>query len=464
MSQSACQALVLAAGKSSRFKTDKTKLSYSLCGQSMILYPLRALQELDIHTTLIVGYQQDVIKGIIDKAHLDVQYVEQKDPRGTGHAIMTSQQVWQKEHIIVMNGDMPLVTSSLLAQLIREHTTSNAVASFVISHNSDSTLTGYGRVIERDGQISIVETRDSGVESVDCCINAGIYIFKQSFLREYLAHLKPSPVTQELYITDLINLAGQAGLKVRTVTAPFDEIRGVNTFRQLWTAEHIKRSEIIGTLMDSGVQFHAPQSTTIELGCTVGAGSRIEAGVELKAASRIGKECTIGAGSMITNSTLADGVHVLPYSVITDSTIESSTQIGPFAHIRGNSTVGTESTVGNFVELCRSSIARKSKAKHLSYIGDAHIGSEVNIGAGTIFCNYSAQKEKHATIIKDHVFIGSNNSLVAPLTIGAHALTAAGSTITEDVPEDALAIGRARQVNKLGYALIKKAQEKEIQP
>jgi len=453
MAQSVFQAFVLAAGKSSRFKTDTTKLAYTICGQEMIMYPLSMLTNLKIPTALIVGYQKEVLQKITEKHKLShIPCIHQEQQLGTGHAVAITQSHWNAQNIIIMNGDMPLLKQETIEALLQKHVTTAATITFLTSHNVDPTITGYGRVINEKKHISIVEARDfTGDPTSNCCINAGVYIFKREFLQQYVTKLTPHNNAQELYITDLIALASKQGLIVETVSAPFDEIRGINTLKELWAAEHIKRSELITTWMERGVHFTAAQTTHIDLNVTIGANTTIGAGVHLKNGTHIGEYCNIDAYSIIENSTLAPHATIKPHSIIKDSYIQGYAQIGPFAHIRNKSIVGEQTIIGNFVELSDSTIGTKTKIKHLSYIGNAKIGSHVNIGAGTIVCNYNGVT-KNTTIIEDHAFIGSNNSLVAPVTIAERAITAAGSTITDNVPADALAIARTRQVNKDGYA------------
>lgn len=454
MSRTSFQAIVLAAGKSSRFKSDTTKLLYTLCGQEMILYPLQLLQQFDIPMTLVIGYKKELIKKLFERHHIDsLSFVEQAQQRGTGDAVAATIHTWHADHIIVMNGDVPLVPSSVLRELMDQHIATSATITLAVAHNIDPiAASGFGRVMTREGIMSIVEARDyKGDPFADCCINAGIYIFKREFLKRYIGTLLPHENAQEMYLPDLIEIASRKKLQITTVIAPFDQVRGVNTLKELWTAEQIKRSEIIETLMQQGVRFTYAQSTHIDINVTIGAGSCIESGVQLLAGTRIGKECTIGAFSIISNTRLDDRVIVHSHSIIHDATIGTEATIGPFAYIHRNSVVGMGSIIGNFVEVSKSSIAQHTKIKHLSYIGNAIIGSYVNIGAGTIICNYNGIT-KNNTIIDDHVFIGSNNALIAPLHIAKYAMTAAGSVITDNVPEHALAIARAKQETKLGYA------------
>jgi len=454
MNRSKIQAIVLAAGTSSRFKSETPKLLFTLCGQEMILYPLKMLQQLDIPVTLVVGHKKELLKRIIEQhAFSSLTYSEQKHQLGTGDAVASTASSWHAEHILVLNGDAPLVQSSMVEELIKEHMKSNVAVSFTMTHNNDPiSSAGYGRVVIRDEQTSIVEARHfTGDFAVDCFVNAGIYLFRREFLKRFISSLAKHPGSQEIYLTDLIEIASKQKLGVATVNAPFDQVRGVNTLKELWAAEQIKRAEIIDACMQQGVRFGSVQSTHIDCDVTIGAGTSIGAGVQLFAGTRIGKGCTIGAYSCIKNSTLGDHVTIQPHVVMSDATIGDLSAIGPFAHIHGNTTIGNESVIGNFVEVTKSSIAHRTRIKHLSYIGNAHIGSDVNIGAGTVTCNYNGVT-KNTTIIEDRAFIGSNNSLIAPVTIEQHAMTGAGSVITETVPSHALAIARAQQVNKEGYA------------
>ncbi len=447
------QAIVLAAGKSSRLKTGKTKLVEKICGQEMILYPTKVLNNLNIPTTLVVGFQKELIEEVIT-THFGskINFIEQKNQHGTGHALACSQSIWTAENILIINGDMPLITTQIIQDLYTKHTLENSAFSFITSHNCESTSTGYGRVVEKNNTLQIVEAKEfEGDLSENCCINAGIYLIKRSFLEEYLPKLQKSSITEEWYITDLVKLASENNLIVTTLSVSFDLIRGINTFKELWAVEQVKKAEIIQYWMNNGVRFTIAQNVHIDQSVTIESGSSIDSGVQLRGKTQIGKNCTIGAFSLITDSIIGDECTVYSHTVITDSSLKSFIKAGPFAHIHEKTIIEDNSVIGNFVEVKRSIIGKNSKAKHLSYLGDAEIGSHVNIGAGTITCNYDGNT-KHTTTIKDHVFIGSNNTLVAPLTIEEHAFTAAGSTLTENVPAEALAIGRERQINKLNYA------------
>lgn len=446
------QAIVLAAGKSTRFKTGKSKLVEPICGQEMILYTTKLLARLHIPTTLVVGYQREMIIQAVEQAHPEtVQFITQEEQKGTGHALICTQKNWHREHILILNGDMPLVNQEIIEELYQTHIDQNADMSFVTAH-CDETNHAYGRVIKKGNITAIVEAKDFNLDPHEhCCINAGIYMAKRSFLESSIASLTRNEKSQEFYITDLVQIASNKGLQVATVSAPFDRIRGINTLQELWAAEQIKRAEIIKDWMDQGVRFSVAQNVHIDLDVTIGAGSYIGCGSHLVKGTRIGKNNKINENVSLESAQLGDNNVLLPNTIITDSSIGDDCQIGPFAHIREHCVIGNRCTIGNFVELKECTIADGTKAKHLSYLGNATVGSHVNIGAGTITCNHNGVS-KNKTIIEDDAYIGSNNTLVAPITIGAQAFTAAGSVITNDVPAAALAIGRSRQINKEGYA------------
>lgn len=445
------QAIVLAGGRSSRLKTGKNKLTERICGQEIILYATTLLERLQIKTNVLVGFEKETIEKIVSQKHgTSISFIEQKEQNGTGHAVQCTKDAWTKDHILVLNGDMPLITDTTISNLIEKHCTSNAAVTFVTAHNNDP-ATSYGRVIEKDGSIEIIEAKDFDGDAYEqCCINAGVYIFKTTFLRKAIDQLQPSKATKEWYITDLVGLASEQKLTIKTVHVPFDEVRGVNTMRELWTAEQIKRSELINYWMERGVRFHAAQSTHLDIDITIGAGSYIGCGVHLMKGSSIGKQCHIECFSTIQSSKIADHVTIYSNSIISDSRIEPYCKIGPFAHIETSSEIGEHCVIGNFVQIKRSKLGSNNKAKHHAYLGDAIIGNNNNIGAGTITCNYDGTT-KHTTIIQNNCFIGSNNTIVPPVTIESNSYTAAGSTITQDVPSKALAIGRSRQINKEEY-------------
>jgi bifunctional UDP-N-acetylglucosamine pyrophosphorylase/glucosamine-1-phosphate N-acetyltransferase len=307
-------------------------------------------------------------------------------------------------------------------------------------------------VLEHDGAFEIVEEKDCTDEQrVINRINAGVYLMRRDFLEEHIVQLGKSRVTGEMYLPDLVAMACNKKLGVKAVSVPYDLVRGVNTLQDLWGVEQIKRSEFIKFWMARGVRFELAQSIHIDINVSIGAGSFIGTGVHLLGRTAIGEECFVGAFTIIEDSTVADNTTIHSHSVVQHSTIGSNVHVGPFARLRQNVAIANNVQIGNFVEIKTAQVGEDSKIKHLSYIGDATVGASVNIGAGSVTCNYDGVK-KSETVIEDGAFVGSNNTLIAPVAVGKNAYTAAGSVVNQDVPADALAIGRTRQENKPGYA------------
>lgn len=455
------QAIILAAGKSSRFNTNKTKLTEKICGQPMVLYQIKVLEALNIPLCMVVGHQKELLISLIQESDApNVSFVSQEIQQGTGDAVKCTQYLWQHDNILIMNGDIPLITPTIIEELYTKHTQSNAAITFVTAHDNNPN-NSYGRVIQKNNSIEIIEAKHLANIQDHCCVNAGIYLAKRTFLEKYIETIQLNPITQEYYLTDLIKIANDNQELVETVTAPFDYVRGINTLEELWAAEQIKRSELIRNWMQQGVRFGTAQNVHIDLPVVIGAGSYIGSGVHLIGSTQLGANCTIHPFSILENSTLQDNVTVYSHSVIKDTHIKNNAEIGPFAHVRNHTSIGQEASIGNFVEIKNSSVGDQTKARHLTYLGDASVGDRVNIGAGTITANYDGVN-KHQTIIQDHVSIGANNSIVAPVTIHHNACTAAGSTITENVPAYALAIGRSRQINKEEYVRHKEKKEKDM--
>lgn len=447
------QAIILAAGKSTSLNASKTKLAEKICGQEMILYSTKLLEALNIPTTVVIGHQKEILQEIITKNHEDrIHFVTQEEQHGTAHAILCARDSFIQEHILIMNGDVPLVKKETIEKLWTKHIESNATVSFVIAHNEDPQGHFYGRVVKQDGnKVKIVQAREFDGDINDhCCIDAGIYIITKKFLASHIEEIEKNETSKEFYFTDIIKIASEKQELVATIQASFDQIRGINTFQELWAAEHIKRSELVKYWMDRGVRFSVAQNVHIDIDVQIGAGSYIGCGVHILSGSKLGANCFVHEFSSIQRSSLEDDVEIYSHCIIKDTHVGARAKIGPFAHVTENTTIEEDAIIGNFVEVKRTVVGKKSKAKHLAYLGDALIGANVNIGAGTITCNHDGTK-KHPTTIKDGAYIGSNNTLVAPVIIEENAFTAAGSTITMTVPADALGIGRARQVNKEGY-------------
>lgn len=447
------QAIILAAGKSQRFKTDKTKLIEPICGQPIILYQTKLLEHLGILMTLVVGYQKDVIENLVVKEHgTKVSFVEQFEQKGTGDALKCTRHLWKRDHILIMNGDVPLVTQAIIQELYQNHIESGAAVTFLTSHDDYHTA-GYGKVFKSGNEVRIVEAKDyKGTDkNENCCVNVGIYLFKKSFLFDSIDRIIPSALTGEYYITDLINIASDRGCLVKTVNAPFDRVRGINTLEELWAAEQIKRSELIKYWMLHGVRFMTAHNVSIDLSVTIGKGTVIGSATHLLGKTEIGEDVSVGPFSVLIDAVVGNKVHIKSHSVIEKSTIYNEVFVGPFAYCHHDTVIESKAHIGAFVDCKNSTIGSETKAKHLTYIGDALIGNKVNIGGGTIVANHDGVS-KHQTIIEDNAYIGANCSLVAPVKIGQDSFIGAGSTITDNVEKGALAIARARQVNKAEYA------------
>ena len=361
--------------------------------------------------------------------------------------------------MVLLSGDVPLLRPESLAALVRTHQERGAAATVLTAIVPSPA--GYGRVVRDGGRIArIVEHKDaSPAEREIGEINSGVYAFDMEPLFSALREIGSANAQGEYYLPDLVRIYRDRGLTVETVVVEDSrEILGVNSRKELAEVAAILRATKNEELMASGVTIVDPAATYIAPDVTVGADSIIHPGVHLEGRTRIGSGCEIHSGVRILDSAVDDGVVINNFCVIVESHVSSGARVGPFAHIRPQSDVGEDAHVGNFVELKKTSLGRGAKANHLSYLGDATIGRKVNVGAGTITCNYDGTA-KHPTVIEDGAFIGSDSQLIAPVRVGAGAYVAAGSTITEDVPADALAIGRGKQVNKDGWVSKNKKQK-----
>ena len=455
------QSIILAAGRSSRFNTERSKLLEKICGQEMILFPVKLMESMNIPIIMVVGFQKEEIQNLTKKnTNSKIEFVNQDIPKGTWHAVECTKEKWNKKNILILNGDCPLIDKNIIENLYKKHTENNAEITFVTAHNFDPSKNSYGKVVNQDGILKIVEAKDwtSDIKADECCINAGIYLVKKEFLEKNLNDIKSSKTTGEFYLTTLIEIASKNDLKVEMLDVSFDKVRGVNNFQELWAAEHLQRSSIISKFMEAGVRFDIPNHVHIEMNVTIEAGTSIAPGVIFKGNTKIGKNCTIAAFTILENATIEDNVILNSHVIIKDSVIKSESIIGDFAYVHSNSIIGNDSIAGHFVEIKNSILGNNTKVKHLTYLGDADLGNHVNIGAGTITANYDGIKQ-HKTFVKDNAFIGSNTSLISPVIIGESTFTAAGSVITENIPDNAFAVARSKQVNKENYA--KKYHEKK---
>lgn len=447
-------ALILAAGKGTRFKSEKPKVLHEICGKPMICYLLDRLPELQVEKAIIVVGQgaeevQNALQGY------PVEFVRQEQQLGTGHAVMSAVPALNglDGNLIVLYGDTPLIQTSALEELFVKQETTGA-DEVLLTVQLDNP-TGYGRILrDSAGQIfDIIEEKETTEEQRRILeVNAGFVCFGIKALVGTISQLSNENVAGEYYLTDMVKVLRRNGRSVETVQveAADEEIFGINDRRQLAAAAVKLRSRINTRWMEEGVTLIDPNSTVIDSTVEIGPDTMIHPGAIIEGKTKIGNDCRIGAYVHLANARLADGVTVDSFSVIRDSRVQSGAVVGPFAHLRGETEVGSSVRIGSFVELKKTVVGSQSIAAHLSYLGDATIGEGVNVGAGAITCNFDGAK-KHDTIIEDGAFIGSDSQLVAPVRVGKNAVVAAGSTVTEDVPEEALAIARSRQTNKAGW-------------
>ena len=442
--------VILAAGKGTRMKSELPKVLHPISGAALIDRVLDAAEQLQpASITLVVGHAAAKVKDHL-RSRPSVQFVTQEPQLGTGHALLQTAPILRGKQgtLVLLSGDVPLLTSRTLKGLIETHVEAQAAAT-VLTAEMDRPY-GYGRIVRNNGRITrIVEERDATPAQREIReINSGIYAFDLEPLFEALESINSENAQGEYYLPDLVGIYRKRKRPVATFTVPQAiEIRGINSRTELAEVSKMVRQQKNEELMAAGVTIVDPATTYIDSDVEVGADTVIHPCVFLEQGTRVGVACEIHAGSRIVNSTIGDRVLVRNHSIVTDSTVASGATIGPFAHLRPGADVRENAHVGNFVELKKTTLGAGSKANHLAYLGDSTIGSNVNVGAGTITCNYDGTA-KHQTTIEDGVFVGSNSTLVAPLTIGRGAYIAAGSAVTDDVPAGALGIGRGRQENK----------------
>jgi bifunctional UDP-N-acetylglucosamine pyrophosphorylase/glucosamine-1-phosphate N-acetyltransferase len=451
--------VILAAGKGTRLKSSLAKVLHRAGGRTLVEQVIRACAPLGAKKTIVVvGHQSEVVAGTVEP--LGATTVLQQPQHGTGHAIQVVRRaLGNSKFAIVLPGDAPLVRPETLKALLATHRSANAAATVLTAVVADPR--GYGRILRKsDTAISAIveESQLSGDQAEINEINSAIYCFTLAKLWPALAQVKPNNKHRELYLTDAVAvLAAKGEVVLAQVAADSREVLGCNTRADLAEVDRIFRDWKRLALMDSGVTIQLPETVLIDPDVIAGEDTVIEPGVQLLGKTKIGARCTIRAGSVISDAILADDVVVEAHSLVADSRLDDGVIVGPFARLRGGNHLKSGARVGNFVEVKKSTIGEGTKAMHLTYIGDAKIGSKTNIGAGTITCNYDGF-QKNPTIIGSKAFIGSDSTLVAPVRVGDGAYVAAGSTITENVPADGLGIARGRQMNKIGWASKKRRE------
>ncbi len=449
--------VVLAAGEGKRMRSRHPKALHLLGGRPLVAYPVTLARRLGGRLVVVVGRGSEEVRRAVGDAP-DLHFVEQKDRLGTGHALKEARSACGNGSgtVVVLPADTPLLSEATLKRLVDRHRTSGAAATLLTAVVDDAA--GYGRIVRKAGRVTaIVEDRDASARQRQIReINTSIYAFDARRLWPALDQVRPDNSQGEYYLTDIIAILRREGRPIEAlVTDDPQECLGINDRKQLARVGALLRARTLERLMVEGVTILDPATTYVDDTASVGPDSVLAPGVVLEGATTIGAECTIGLGSHIADSRLGDRVTLKPYCVLTQAIVEDDAMLGPFCHLRPLSHVGVRAKIGNFVELKKSRIGRGSKVPHLSYVGDAIVAEDVNIGAGTITCNYDGVA-KHETRIGKGAFVGTNSSLVAPITIGEGAYVAAGSTVTEDVPPGALALGRSKQVNKEGWAARRK--------
>jgi bifunctional UDP-N-acetylglucosamine pyrophosphorylase/glucosamine-1-phosphate N-acetyltransferase len=440
-------------------KSSLPKVLHPVAGEPMVEHVLRSAAGLSpTTTTLIVGHGAQAIQAKLAN-HRGLRFALQIPQSGTAHALQQAEALLagQSGTVVLLSGDVPLLRSQTVGMLLATHSAAGAAATVLTAVVEQPY--GYGRVIRTDGEIvGIIEERDaSPAQRLGREINSGIYVFELAPLFDALRTIAARNAQGEHYLTDLIAVYRRRRLAVETlIVGDPREIRGVNTRSELSEVGTIMRQNKNAELMAAGVTIVDPATTYIDGEVEVGPDTVIHPGVLLQGRSKIGSACEIHASVRIADSEIGDRVTVHNFCLILDSQVAEGASVGPFAHLRSATDVGRGAKIGNFVELKKTTFGAGSKASHLSYLGDATIGANVNVGAGTITCNYDGQK-KHQTVIEDDAFIGSDSQLIAPVRVGKGAYVGAGSSITEDVPQGALAIGRGRQANIEGWADRKKA-------
>ncbi len=457
--------VIMAAGKGTRLKSKRPKVLHQIGGKPLLAHVIAAASRVVApeHIFAVIGHEAERVRAAV--ASSGVQFVEQKEQRGTGHAVQSAgDAIKGYENVLVLSGDAPLVRTSTIERLANFHREQNAAMTLLSAVPEHSY--GYGRVIRKaPGRAeveAIVEQKSlaPGQEKIRE-INAGMYAFRTAPLLKNLSKLSAENAHRELYLTDMAGIMNAAGERVVAVEAEdANEILGANTIAEMMALDAQLNAAKIATLMAAGVTIFKPETCVIEADVEVAADTIIEPFVQLRGRTKIGADSTIRSYTVIEDCTLGDDVLVRQSCVLAESTVGEGARIGPFAHLRPGSEIGPEAHVGNFVETKKARLGKGAKASHLTYLGDAEIGEGTNIGAGTITCNYDGVN-KHRTQIGKNAFVGSDTTLVAPIRVEDGAYIAAGSCITRNVPAGALAVGRGRQENIEGWVEARRSKREK---
>jgi bifunctional UDP-N-acetylglucosamine pyrophosphorylase/glucosamine-1-phosphate N-acetyltransferase len=453
--------VIMAAGKGTRLKSQRPKVLHEIGGKPLLAHVIAAASKIVAPSEIyvVIGHQAEKVRSVV--AASGVGFVEQREQLGTGHAIQCAREAIKGyENILVLSGDVPLIRPETIERLWNFHQAEKAAMTILTAAPDDAT--GYGRIVRRSADSAeveaIVEQKAlTPAQQKIGEINSGIYAFKTASLLAHLDKLTANNANKEVILTDMAGLLGVAGERVVGVqAADAIEVLGANTIAELVALDATLRLRTANRLMAAGVTIFRPETCVIDAEVEVAADTVIEPFVQLLRRTKIGTGCLIRSYTVIENCALGDGVLVRQSCVLTDSSVANGAKIGPFAHLRPASEIGEDAHVGNFVETKKTKLGKGAKANHLTYLGDAEVGAGSNIGAGVITCNYDGVN-KHKTLIGKEAFIGSDSTLVAPVAVGDGAYVGAGSCITKDVPAGALAVSRARQVVKEGWATARRA-------
>jgi bifunctional UDP-N-acetylglucosamine pyrophosphorylase / glucosamine-1-phosphate N-acetyltransferase len=446
--------VILAAGQGTRMKSRMAKVLHRAGGKPLVRHAIDAALQIapPERVFVVVGYQAEEVRAEVEAA--GVQSIHQTERLGTGHAVMCGEEklAGLGGSLIVFVGDCPLIRPTTLEQLVETRRKSHAAATMITTDVDDPT--GYGRIIRGadNSVLEIVEHKAATPEQRAVReINSGILCFDADSLWRHIHELRPDNPAHEYYLTDMVAILNSSGSRVTAMKiAESNELLGINNRVELAEADRILRARKVHQLMLDGVTIEKPETVTIDADVTIGIDTVIGPFVQITGDTVIGEKCRVGACSIVHSSRLGDSVEVFPLSMVFDSRLDAHAHVGPFARLRMGAHLEEGAHVGNFVELKKTTLGAGSKSMHLAYLGDSTIGAKVNIGAGTITCNYDGQK-KHETVIGSGAFVGSNSTLIAPVEIGEGAYIAAGSVINQEVPAKALAVARSRQVNKEGW-------------
>jgi bifunctional UDP-N-acetylglucosamine pyrophosphorylase/glucosamine-1-phosphate N-acetyltransferase len=453
--------VIMAAGKGTRLKSSRAKVLHQIGGKALLAHVIAAAQQVvpsrDIY--VVVGHQAEAVRAAVEP--MGVNFVLQPEQRGTGHAVMCARErVHGYENLLVLSGDVPLIRSQTIARLRDLHVKKQAAMTILTAEPSDPT--GYGRVLRAGGdRVKAIVEQKSLSKSQEKVreINSGIYAFSSRPLFAHIDRLTNDNDHGEFYLTDMAALLVGARKPVLALKAEdAAEVLGANTLAELASLDAMLRGRKCSELMAAGVTIYRPETCVIDSEVEIGADSIVEPFVQILGSTRIGAGCRLRSFSVISDSRLAENVVVRPGCILDNANVSAGALLGPYSHLRPGSDIGEGAHVGNFVETKKARLGRGSKANHLTYLGDTEIGAGVNIGAGTITCNYDGEN-KYVTVIEDGAFVGSDSTLVAPVRVGKGAYVAAASCITEDVPQDSLAIGRGRQEVKEGWAKNRRAKK-----